>query len=1005
MYTVRNKVIIGTRERVEQLITDNLTNANVYFVFPTDIAATVWTERVLELEEGGAVALERFNAWDKFKSESIKSQQQNKTAIPATLRKLFATNILETNKIDCKKGTPLFTSLVVPSYADSSLSFKDWIASLLPQLSSWYEKAQVAHKIEDLFEVSSLDAEDRDLFTLYNAYKDFLDANNLFDPAWEKPPFYDDGKIWYIIYPQILTDFEEYRVLLESANNVCLVDVPDSEVSSQKEEKLIKPTVFTYDNTRAELHALALYLRKIADCSNSENRQRIAWQDIALSVPNIETIEPYLTRELKLYNIPYQLRAGKKLSQYPAGRLFSLIQECVSSNFSFDSIRELVLDKTFPWGDEQAINQLIEFGVKHNCLCSYKDDGKQVDVWQQAFSKASGEERARVFLFGGKLGDEDSKVGLKKALEDICNASTFSEISKYYFVFRNEFFNADDFSTEGDLILSRCVTELQVLMQLQKEFGEAAKCKSPYSFFCSVLDQKDYLAQSEERGVNIFPYRLAASAPYKQQIVIGASQKELSITNQPLHFLSDEKRKKLGITDSVLSKNFITLYAQLSEQTAYFSCSKKNFGGIYSLPHDALASTESTVEEYTEKEGGTVIDAWENEKNYFLHDNSDITTPFVHDMQKIGFLNWVKQTLPNSKESEEAISHYLQNFMLSELQNKEHNGKIRVSATHLKDFAECPLKWLYTRILKVQEASLEATLMDSVWVGDIYHAIIKCVLDDIKNTNQPLHLENDNLPQLYIESISTNCTKVIDGFPKSCGRDKAVSPLTLQMLKMQEDIYRDTLTYFFTSFCSWFAGSKITSTEQEVNYEPEGKNWYYTGRLDCCLLHPGNESMDGGKFIVDFKLGTPPKMADSLQSKTSDMTDFQLSLYVKLYESVFANGKPAVMGASFFSISNSSPTVILGRLNQVIDGKKDKYSPNGKAFVPRVGQSEHGIDFSDSLQKLEEVTQKFVDCISDKDLTTFLHPDFSKIPYETCAGCKFKGLCRTTYSIFTKGAN
>jgi hypothetical protein len=1008
--------LTGCRKNVEQLIANNLSDTKVYFVFPTDIAATAWAERALELNNlNGAVALERFTAWDKFKGESIKSLQQNKTAIPTTLRKLFATNILERNKSESKNGKPIFTSLVVPSYVDSSLSFKDWIASLLPQLSSWYQKQQVLYKNLDLKNTETekafhldlsklevLDSEDKDLLILYYEYKNFLDTNNLFDPAWEKPPFNDDGKIWYIIYPQILADFEEYSELLNSADNVYLVDVP--ELSNLKVTTSMvdaKPPVFTYDNTREELHALALYLTDIAVV---KSQNKVEWQEIALSVPDIETIEPYLTRELKLHNIPYQLRAGKKLSQYPAGRLFSLILTCVNEDFSFDSVRNLVLDKTFPWGDEQSINQLIEFGVKHNCLCSYEDNGNKVDVWQESFHRASGEERAKVFLLGGKIGDEDSKKGLKKALTDICNAKDFSEINKYYFSFRKEFFDINMFSEEANLILSRCITELHMLIQLQEEFGEAASCQMPFAFFCNQLDQTDYLAQSDARGVNIFPYRLAAAAPYKQQIVIDASQSALSITNQPLSFLSDEKRKKLGIMDILLSKDFISLYAHLSEHMVYFSCATKTFNG-YGLPHDSLSSeTKYLVDDKNYN------DAWINEKKYFLKlDGSQIFSnnsnevdlqqiKFIHDIQKIGFERWIQNYNSNKTDNKVLKTDISTNLTTVELLRKrilkklysDKNKKIRISATALKDFTECPLKWLFSRILKIEDVSLEANLMDSVWVGDIYHEIICRILNDIKKENISIHLEENNLPLSYLDSIKKQCSTVLCGFPQSCEIKKPISLLTVQMVQMQENTYRENLESFFLAFCKYFNGSSVSATELPMKYIPDDKNWYFEGRLDCCLNATNIKNIPDGKFIIDFKTGHMPSLKECLQT-TDDMSDFQLAMYVKLYESMFTKEKASVTGAGFFNILKAQKRIVVG--------------PSTKTTVPREGANEAGIVFDDSIKQLEVVAQNFADTVYDTKLTTFLQPNFSKIPYETCSKCKFKSMCRTTYSISGEEAN
>ena len=67
----------------------------VFFVFPTDIAASAWSDYALRLKK--AVALERFTAWDKFKSEAVRAEKQDKNSIPSPLRKLFVLQLLRQN--------------------------------------------------------------------------------------------------------------------------------------------------------------------------------------------------------------------------------------------------------------------------------------------------------------------------------------------------------------------------------------------------------------------------------------------------------------------------------------------------------------------------------------------------------------------------------------------------------------------------------------------------------------------------------------------------------------------------------------------------------------------------------------------------------------------------------------------------------------------------------------------------------------------------------------------
>ena len=83
---------------IEETLLNEISNQNSYFVFPTQISLELWADRIIEISNVTAVAMERFLPWDEFKAESIKSKHQNKKAIPSTLRKFFTSQILQENK-------------------------------------------------------------------------------------------------------------------------------------------------------------------------------------------------------------------------------------------------------------------------------------------------------------------------------------------------------------------------------------------------------------------------------------------------------------------------------------------------------------------------------------------------------------------------------------------------------------------------------------------------------------------------------------------------------------------------------------------------------------------------------------------------------------------------------------------------------------------------------------------------------------------------------------------
>lgn len=103
------------------------------------------------------------------------------------MRSIFISNLIELNA-----QKPFFKNLIVPEYAKSASGFTNWLTSLLPPLFTWKKHFQEAN--------IQPDPEDLDLLELYRRYKEFLDSNNLFDPAWETPPFVPDGNHYFIFF-------------------------------------------------------------------------------------------------------------------------------------------------------------------------------------------------------------------------------------------------------------------------------------------------------------------------------------------------------------------------------------------------------------------------------------------------------------------------------------------------------------------------------------------------------------------------------------------------------------------------------------------------------------------------------------------------------------------------------------------------------------------------------------------------------------------------------------
>jgi hypothetical protein len=1003
----------GSLNSVEALLLENLSDPEALFVFPTDVAASGWADHLLRIRGGGAIAMEKFIAWDTFKQNSVRSRVQDKKSVPSVMRKIFASCLIRENLELCGAGKPpLFTSLIVKEYAQQAAGFANWLAGILPQLGLWLREAAGLSTAElgKGKPAESLDGTGRDLYTLALRYKEFLDARGLFEPAWETPPFDDTGKKCFIFFPEALADYGEYRDLLEKAERVIPVRLSETGAADRPCK------VFFYTNSRSEISEAALYIRALHE------EEKIPWDAVAVSIPDAENYEAYVLREFAVRNIPFVRRTGKPLASYPAGQFFRALAGCVSRNFAFDALVALLSNRHLPWKDSEDIQKLIDFGIKNNCIASWleEEDGGQleVNVWEEAFRNPFGgyEDSTRRFYR-----DLKNKAGALRG------ANSFAELRRQYFNFRERFFDMDVCLPETDLILSRCVSEVMSLAEIEKAFPDL-KAPDPFMFFTEYLQEISYLAQQPSLGVAILPYRTAAPAPFTCHIILGASQNNLSTVFSRLGFLPRVKRKQLGIADEDVSETYINLHRLNSAMPAVFFCAEQDFSG-YAIPHSRLKAPAEPRLRYAKDdpaEAGAVLrvlessvfaaDLFRAESGFFraLQCGGDEKTAFpsrLHEIQAAGFEAWQGRrkippapqdeniqpgggTLPGRFRADPSLLRLIRERFCGD---PAFPGKFSVSATSLGAYYTCALKWLFERVLCLENIQIEAGLRPENMAGTIYHAVLNRFFTELKNNKTPLPVpapsagpagegsspESGTLPPAYRALLESSTREVFESFPRLPPEKGAVmSALAARLTRAEEKSVLRQLEKCLAGLFPYLAGFRVAGSE--TRYRAERDAYYLNGTVDLTLEDAQENSDSGGtSLIVDFKLKNMPDRAGCTGETEKGLTNFQLPMYLSLAEE---NGAKEIQGAFFFSIVDAKPRVIFGAIKNQMTKRT---SPGRKKdIILRSGDL-----FTDIMTEFKTKAGQYADEISAGNFSTF------NSGYNICAACAYHRVCRTTYKI------
>jgi hypothetical protein len=964
-----------------------LANPNSIFVFSTDVVMNSWIDWcITHPEESGtdAVPLERFMAWDKFKGEAVRAKEEGKQTVPSILRKFFVSSLIRENAV-AADGEEIFKKIINPQFKKEADSFADWITHIIPSLKLWQKTLSdnPDYKMDD---------EDKDYLTIFNRYSAFLEENNLYEPSWIDPDFTSDGKKYIIFYPELLEDFYDYEKIFANCPEITLINLPS--LTSEEANQIL---CIKYSDSRKELRRTILRIRKLC----SENTAK--WNEITLNIPDLQTYRPYLERELTKYCVPFVIRAGYPLIQNTAGQIFTEIQNCYNSDFSYDSVRALILDEYIPWKKDLKTHRqnLIQEGNTMRCICGYDEKSangstNHIDTWEEALSATRNRNEFEFQLY----------KDLKHDIYAICNSNSFEAISQAWNMFKKNYLSKEGFSEEADAIIGRCITELKKLTEIENNWchgkNSVLAVSSHYDFFVTELSKKTYTPQTKKNGISVYPYKTSAGGYFKYQFVIDASQNNLEIQYKKLDFLNDEKRRKLHIEehdkDQNLSSSFARLYASdfTGEKLVRFSYAENSFAG-FAIAHSTLTKDEN---QFTELDDDDFI---LNEKKYMLG-KTDAKLPLrlsVTQKKQIGkfqFYNsmadYVSEKKDNESKAQSSSSAVIEKVKFTLVKNRskklddiQKDGKIIISQSDMKNFFPCPRKWIYSNVLNLEEESLDTALMQTYEMGNINHKILELFMQDYLKSGEPLPVCTDGIAFEEEDEIKNTVKKHAFTAISDSKKDYSQSPLTQKMLKNQIDLISEKIMDFLHKFLmeniavkgktQGYGGCTVKGVEKSYFAQNEDKNYNFYGKIDLLLTSSIQNTQSTGWTIIDYKNTdfSIPAAKDIILTNNK-LGDFQMPMYITLLQK-----------------NSNTKEIDVARFYAIKDAKtRPAIDMNSK------GKSQD--DFELTMKEFEKYADKFEKITSSGNFV----PASNEVDiFKDCIKCNFKAVCRRHYETGKKG--
>ena len=954
-----------TENIVSKKIRQHGADGSVVFVFPSDVAANLWLEAALDLTGAGTIPSSRFVAWDRFKEEAVQATVAGKSPVSSVIRKMYALDLVKRNAV-----SPLFGELIPREHSSEGAIFAPWIARILPQLEIWERKSAKSRGAERGGNGAgylgtaggiSRNPESQDLAALKDDYARFLEGHKLFEPSWQRPPLRDTGKRYVIFFPEAIEDYSEYAALLGPAKFVETVPVPprDGEPADGELPLFDVPAeLYSYENSRHEISALAIETEKLLRAGTAPER-------IAVSVPDLETVEPYLVREFSLRGIPFEYRAGFPLGTLPAGRLFSLVADCVSSGFSFASMKAILLDRVVPWKNRDMTAGLVAFGIRNHCVSSWSENGKTVDVWEEAFRAPTVGEASDWRL-------AEFWRALSRAMRQMTAAESFSEIRKQYFAFREKFLDMETLAAEDDAVLARCVEELNALSALEGRYGPYVPSRA-FDFFASTLAEKKYVAQRAHGGVSVFPYRVAAGTPYDWHFVIDASQDSATVVYSQLAFLRQDRRRALNLLDTDASDAFFSIYRECG---ARFSVAERSFTG-YRTPHGFFRNVvRASPAEAGSADGrdcpGTAAtqkgDPYSQEREWFAAGIDSDFPNRVYPAQKDGVIAWAASCAPKG------FSYLREPFgeSLAQLNrriaDRQMNGcDVRVTQTDLALFSDCGARWFLSRMLAIKSETADAELLNERNLGILYHDVLKRLYESIRVSDGAFNAQHLEDYKMTAKSLVESAAAMHAEF-----RGPIAEPLIESLVKRITDgvagiLDRDaeTLDGFIPEFL-----------EDDIAFSEDGIRYY--GKIDRISRRPS----DSMTVLIDYKSGKVPSPGVYKADEANEISDFQIPMYVHLAEN--SPGSPyegkKIEFAWFAGIQDGDWRPIINDNEEIRHGQK-------RGMVTRE-------EFEPAMGSFRKASKRFEGAVRARE---FVRPD--GLPASECFSCDYQKICRYTYAV------
>lgn len=815
-------MIVKSVQEMKGAIFASLREREIVTIFPTEIARRYWINRFVMEEKEGVLRLDSTLAWDAFKGKFLPKQSE----IPANnlIRELFVLQFLR-DEVACR---PLkwFWYRNYPEERENLASAIRLLISSLKELED----------IENLPENYRHDAE-----LIKGLYRQFLQERGLYDPLFLAPSvenFSETEQHFRLFFPEVCRGWREFS---QMENFPPLLEI----ITVGEGENL--PTLELFANELMEVREKLNFIKELVEKGTD-------YSEIVISVGDLERVKPYLEHEAALRGIPLTVIKGDSPLRYGPGKFFSRLANLYTSNFSPAAMRSLLLEQQVGWKEYSTHTSFLEKGIEYNVTRGAISDSSDEWVWKLGAAQENN------LLEWYRT--------LKRGVIALMQASNMGELFRALFALQDFLLLPEGFALHGEVNhkVYLFIIDLFTGVGESLKICQMEKVDNLFQFLLKYVGKQNYIENRPILGVAIYDYKVAVGIAPPYHLLIGCNQRSTEIRGLPLPLLHESYMERDDEENE--SEIFLNHYHYSGERVS-FSSAKLLFGGESTLVPIWFTGrvTDAT---YDPSKDLIMGEEWE-----WAGRKGAMTTPYEHQR---GWLEQAKKTAFTLPTFDLAIKRGF--FSLWERSvNKE--GLLRLSATQIDAYNDCPFKWISNYLFKIRKGNYDTLSIDHLRVGQLLHKVIATFFTKIKTFD---FSKSDS----YLSLIEKIALQEFEAYRK---RPYSSPDTTLLYLKQR---HSEELKKFIEMEGKYFDNYTSYGLELSIEMVNREEGYLLMGIIDRVA------TQEELVAVIDFKKGEAPTKAKFKDKYPT----FQLPVYAKLLQSQGDHHKVDI--GTFYSFSKGS---------------------------------------------------------------------------------------------------